>query len=270
MIDMKPMLAETADDRRAGVLLTNDEWIATQKVDGHRVLVTIEDGKVTCLNRQGKPKTTMITPQMISEFSRFHIGEWVFDGELVDGVFWLFDMPIAGNHVSPTDPLAWRLDVLDNLYGQVLADSKVVRLLPRAEGTADKQALADRVRTNGGEGVMFKNLNGKYDSGRRSRHLLKWKYVKDADCVVTRTGVDGKDNLELSVMKDGSPVAVGMCTALAGDGYKVRQGDVVAVRYAMWSGSRMIQPTLPRLRDDKEPHECTIDQFPTYSKEVLT
>lgn len=269
---MKPMLAETADDRRAGVLLTNDEWVAQQKVDGHRVLVTIEDGKVTCLNRQGKPKTTMITPQMISEFSRFHIGEWVFDGELVDGVFWLFDMPVAGNHVSPTDPLAWRLDVLDNLYGQVLTDSKIVRLLPREEGTENKQALADRLRKDGGEGVMFKSLNGRYESGRRSRHLLKWKFVNTVDCVVVAVDSNGKENLTLALWRDGRLVEVGDCTGRAGDGsgaFKV--GDVAEVKYLyMGAGGRLYQPTYPLLRTDKDPSECTFDQVVHVNKAVLT
>lgn len=268
---MKPVLAESATPERAEKLLRDDEWIAQQKVDGQRVLVVVKDGNVQFLNRQGAAKQTNITRTMQSEFARFHIGDWCFDGEILDGTFWLFDLPVAGTHVDPTSPLAWRMSVLDGLVEQgVWADSDCVQILPRAETTEEKVALRDKVREFGGEGLMLKNLNGRYEVGRRSRHLLKYKFVHTADCVVEETGMDGKENLRLAVYRDGKKVDVGDCTARAGDGLAIKVGDVVEVKYLyLGANGRLYQPTYPKIRDDKSPEECTWDQLVPVRKGVL-
>ena len=268
---MKPVLAESATPDRAEALLRNDEWIAQQKVDGQRVLVTINDGNVQFLNRQGVAKQTNVTRPMRDEFARFHIGEWAFDGEILDGVLWLFDMPRAGEHVDPTSPLAWRMSVLDGLVEQgIFTDSPVVRVLPRAETTDEKVALCEKVRDFGGEGLMLKNLNGRYEIGRRSRHLLKYKFVNTCDAIVSRAGFDGKENLSLQVYRDGKRVDIGDCTARAGDGLAIKVGDVVEVRYLyLGANGRLYQPTYPKIRDDKSPEECTWDQLVPVRKGVL-
>lgn len=280
---MKPVLAQSATDTQAERLLTNHEWIAQQKCDGQRILVTVTDGQVQFLNRQGIAKQTMVTPALRAEFERFHIGEWCFDGEMVDGTYWLFDMPRAGEHVSPDDPLAIRLSVLDGLVEQgIFNDSPVLRVLPRAETTEDKIALRDRVRDSGGEGLMLKNLNGRYDCGMRSRHLLKYKFVHTVDCVVLAVDSNGKENLTLGLFKPGhsKPVEVGDCTGRSGDGsaaFKVgvqpdySDYDVAEVKYLyMGAGGRLYQPTYPLKRDDKAPEECTWDQVVHVQKGVLT
>lgn len=271
---MKPVLAQSATDTQAERLLSNDEWIAQQKVDGQRILVTVTDGQVAFLNRQGVAKQTNVTSALRAEFERFHIGEWCFDGEMLDGTYWLFDMPRAGEHVSPDDPLAVRLSVLDGLIDQgIFTDSPVLQVLPRAETTDEKIALRDRVRAANGEGLMLKSLNGRYEAGLRSRHLLKYKFVHTVDCVVLAVDTNGKENLTLGLFKPGvkDAVVVGDCTGRAGDGSAAfTVGDVAEVKYLyMGAGGRLYQPTYPIKRDDKGPEECTWDQVVHVQKAVL-
>lgn len=270
---MKPVLAESATDAQAERLLTNDEWIAQQKCDGQRILVTVTDGNVQFLNRQGVAKQTNVTPALKAEFARFHIGEWVFDGEMVDGTFWLFDMPVAGNHVSPESPLAERLAIMDAFCPQAFDGSPVVRVLPYAEGTDAKIALRDSVRAADGEGLMLKSLNGRYEPGRRSRFILKYKFVQTIDCVVLAVNSDGKENLTLGLYKPGvtDPVCVGDCTGRAGDtSAAFSVGDVAEVKYLyMGANGRLYQPTYPIRRTDKSPHECTWDQVKHVRKDIL-
>lgn len=82
--------------------------------------------------------------------------------------------------------------------------------------------------------------------------------------------MDGKQNLRLAVYRDGKKVDVGDCTARAGDGLAIKKGDVVEVRYLyVGANGRLYQPTFPKIRDDKAPHECTWDQLVHVQKGVL-
>lgn len=277
-IDLKPVLAESVPDGRLEHYITNDDWCAEQKLDGQRVLVRVRDGNVEFLQRQGKPTSKDMPSKVRSVLSALGGEEWYFDGELVggsNGTLWLFDMPVALDKVSPSDELYYRKEMLDAFYQALIeGQSPQLRVLPTAHGTDDKRTLVERVRAAGGEGVMFKHLDAKYDSGRRSRHILKAKNRNTIDCVVLDTNIGGKDNMRLGVHDHrGLMVAIGECTALAGDGASIRPGMVVEVTYLYANdprAPRLYQPTKPIIRTDKAPNECTIDQLVFTNREVLT
>lgn len=284
MIDLKPVLAEAVPDGRIEHYITNDDWIAEQKLDGQRVLVRVRNGNVEFLQRQGKPTSKDMPRKVQSVLATLGGDEWYFDGELVggsNGTLWLFDMPVALDKVAPTDELYYRKSMLDAFYEALLeGQTPQLRLLPTAHGEDDKRVLVERVRVSGGEGVMFKHLDKPYDSGRRSRHVLKAKNRNTIDCVVIDTRIDGKDNMRLGVYpkptgtNKGAPlIPIGECTALAGDGASIVPGQVVEVTYLYANdprAPRLYQPTKPLIRTDKAPHECTIDQLVFTNREVLT
>ncbi len=242
-----------------------------QKCDGHRLLIQIEDGQVTFLNRAGEPKATGVTPGIRAEFARFSDDNWVFDSELIDDTLWLFDMPIAGDIISLDSPFNDRYEIMEGMYDRVLLDSPCVRILPLARTTGEKTKLLEDVRTIGGEGVIYRKLDSTYQPGMRSRDLLKWKLRHEVDCIVVAKGIDGKDNLRLAVYNEGQLQVIGECTALAGDGQRAEIGSVVAVTYLYYgAGGRLYQPTSPKLRDgDKYPEECTFDQLVHVNKTVV-
>lgn len=284
MIDLKPVLAEAVPDGRLEHYITNDDWIAEQKLDGQRVLVRVRDGQVAFLQRQGNPTSKDMPRKVQSVLSTLSGDEWYFDGELVgggNGTLWLFDMPVALDKVSPTDELYFRKSMLDAFYEALLeGQTPQLRVLPTAYGTDDKRLLVKRVQESGGEGVMFKHLDKPYDSGRRSRFVLKAKNRNTIDCVVIDTKIDGKDNMKLGVYAPTNSghssrtlIPIGECTALAGDGASIVPGMVVEVTYLYANdprAPRLYQPTKPIIRTDKAPHECTLDQLVFTNREVLT
>jgi bifunctional non-homologous end joining protein LigD len=279
-IDLKPVLAETLPDGRLEHYITNDDWVAEQKLDGQRVLVRVRDGRVEFLQRQGKPTSKDMPHKVRSVLSTLGGDEWYFDGELIggtNGVLWLFDMPVALDKVGPGDELYFRKQMLDAFHEALLeGQTPQLRVLPTAHGTDEKRTLVERVRVSGGEGVMFKHQDKGYDSGRRSRFVLKAKNRNTIDCVVIDTKIDGKDNMKLGVFdmaQNGRLVPVGECTALAGDGASIVKGMVVEVTYLYANdprAPRLYQPTRPLIRTDKAPDECTIDQLVFTNREVLT
>lgn len=267
---LRPQLAESVPVAELNTYCEHDGWHMTQKVDGHRRMVMVQDGLVVPLNRSGQ-KTSLPKP-VKAALEPVTGGLFAFDGELVGQVLWVFDLPIAGEKIDTSTPYWLRRQVLEGLF-EVWHPGQAVRLLPRATSSEDKAALAKRVAENHGEGVMLNNLEGRYRPGVRSRDCLKVKYIHDVDCVVMELKRGGKDNIVIGLYRpDGRLVEVADCTALAGDGGMAQVGDVVVVQclYAT-NDDRLYQPTKPRRRFDKPAADCTIDQLDTIrvNKEVL-
>lgn len=287
-----PVLADKVTEGRIDKYINDDDWAAEQKLDGMRILVRVDDKGVVCLQRQGKPTSKDVPAGVYAAFKPLvGSGEWFFDGEMILGqmgkrTLWLFDMPLAGTQVDPTTDLWTRKQMLDGFYEGYFDPAGDVRLLPTAYETADKALLVKRVAENGGEGVMFKHLDKPYEqpksptpkNGVRSRWILKAKNWNSVDCVVIATRLDGKDNIQVGVydgtFKGGNqPRVIGECTALAGDKDAIKVGDVVEIKYLYANdprAPRLYQPTYPKIRDDKAPFECTIDQLVFCNKDVLT
>lgn len=266
---MHPMLAGPIDQREIPFFCDQPDWWFSQKVDGWRKLVTVTDGKVAVVNRRGQPAD--LPKPAVAELSTLTKGPWTLDCELLHGVLWAFDMPAAEGFVTPRSPYRQRREVLEHLFG-VWGDHAHVRLLPCARTPRQKAKLAKRLLEAKAEGVILNHTNAPYQPGpRRSPKVLKAKFCHDIDAVVTRLRIGGHDNFEVAVYRDDKLVVVGECTRGAGDGAKVQVNDVVTIKYLHASADhQLINPTLPRLRDDKAPEECTWDQLVYGSKEVLT
>lgn len=248
-------------------MLTDSNWWAQQKLDGDRVLFSVADGTAVALNRNGEPRSNLVPRAVRKAFDM--PGSWVFDGELMsDGTYWLFDMPVAGPHVKPSDAYEYRLIVLERFF-EGWAPDTCVRLLPTARTTPAKQALMEATLEAGGEGLIFKNALAEYRRGQRVSSMLKAKYTKTADCVVTDVGREGRANCHVSLYDPKGRLTEVGSVATAGKS-AVRVGDVVEVRYLYASTERRLyQPVLLRVRGDKYPTDCLIDQLVFTSRDVI-
>lgn len=247
-------------------MLDDSNWWVQQKLDGDRVLFHVKDGAVTALNRNGEIRVNLV-PAKVSR--QFEIpGEWVFDGELMaDGTYWLFDLPVAEPHINPSHPYEYRLVVLERLFAGWGPDP-CVRLLPTARTAAAKTALIEATMAANGEGVIFKDTRAPYRQGKRSNAMLKAKYVKTADCVVSDIGRDGRANCHVSLFDRGREVEVGSVPTEGKP--RVHIGDVVEVRYLYASDDRrLVQARMVRVRTDKYPTDCTMDQLVFTSRDVV-
>lgn len=265
---LSPMLADKAAVP-LDVLLSERRFAAEQKINGDRCVIHVDDGRVAALSRTGK--TLRNTAKFVKAFEPFtRTGtRWVFDGESLAGTLWLFDLIEAGDRIHPRrshddlgDDFQTRRRTLELFLSQIqLPDC--IRLVPSYTETPDKIALYERMRDEGCEGVMFKQVDAPYFPGRRTIAFQKVKFRNEIDCVVVTQNVGGSQNFGLVVYDhDGSEVYVGEVTALAGDKKKIKIGDVVTVVYQHATAERkLFQPTFPRIRTDKHPHECLVDQF---------
>lgn len=263
-----PMLAEPIEsDSLALKLLEREDWHTEQKLDGVRLLIHIHDGEVIGVNRKGV--VTMV-PRAVKEAFSAIDGEWVFDGELIKGIYWVFDLVRAHTLVTPSSEYSMRRSVLETLWPD-LQMPPAVRLLPSTTDPIEGMELAQRLKKQNCEGVIFKRGDAPYIS-RRTQKMRKWKFWESVDCIVTELWREGKQSMAVCLFdEDGAPQGIGSVTMTPANLGRVKQFDVVEVKYLYVEDPkepRLYQPSFLRLRDDKDPEECLTSQLKYTNKEV--
>lgn len=264
------MLADSVSGARSISLLNNDDWWAEQKLDGHRVLMIIENGVAYPYNRKGEPFKGVMNDRIRRDFAHPRwAGEWILDGEALDDQYHVFDIVmIAGNSVTNV-AYEQRRGYLDQIFAAW--NPQWTHLVRTHKTTEEKTLLSDRVSATGGEGLMFKRKNLLYLPGKRSSSMLKWKFVKTCDAFVTEVGREGKSSIALGLYDNGKIVDVGACTMSDGNLAKIRVGDVCEIRYLYCgAGGRLYQPAFIRTRTDKDMIDCGTDQLSHVNKAVVS
>lgn len=258
---MKAMLAKEVE-RPVDFHLDNDDWWMQQKFDGRRLVVELHEGW-QALNRNGEAAanlTATITKRLDRAFATFLpvTTPWYVDGELVGEWFVIFDLVVPST-IPAELPYHRRLEVLERFFDDVQAPG--ITVVKTAKSTEGKREMFSAVRERGGEGVVFRHRDSAYVSGHRSQ-LLKYKFTKSVDCMVVRSGVDGKNNVTLGLWSADFNTChnVGKCSA-EGKG-SISAGDVVEVEFLYTTESnRLYQPRIKRVRTDKNPIDCAVDQL---------
>ncbi len=263
--------------------IENPEWGAMEKFDGDRRLVRVdsETGQVEGINRRG-----LIVPlpeplaQAALRVGR-HItasGKVVFDGELIGESLVVFDLAHGeGASLSETaadapesrplqdHPFETRYRALENAIGRHLAenaaDQLILRLAPLALSTSEKDALAQDVKGRNGEGIVFRQRNAPYRSGRCD-HALKVKFIETASVIAGPVNGSKRSVSMLVHDADGKLVPCGNVTVLPNFELPV-QGAVleVAYLYAYRESGKLYQPVYRGERNDITIEECTLSQF---------
>lgn len=238
-----------------GNLLSDDRWGMSQKFDGKRLVVKVDE-HVIGYNRRGVRLESI--PGTIENALDGAEG-WTLDGELIEDVYYVFDLLKAAGKSVKELPLIQRVEGLRTLVNMI--NSPYIQFVELWTTTDDKLKKYHEALNSGVEGVILKKLSAPYVEGKNTNYL-KCKFVKDVDCVVGTQDKDGKQNFELFVYKGDIEFPVGKVSRLTGDGPRVKVGDVVTVECLYVSDSyNLVQPVSPRLRTDKIPTECSFEQL---------
>ena len=253
---MIPALASSLNSAILSSVMSSPEWGISQKLDGIRLLLNKSGENVSGHNRVFE--TRSIPTHIKEQFVKFP-GDWLFDGELVGDTYYIFDClkypagSLLGNPYSQRNELARRV------FGAGTWEN-MVHLPVYVENKAD---IFEQFRGANVEGVIFKHLDIPYRQGR-TKSQYKYKFTHSIDCVIMAQSVTGKDNFVLGVYDNGTLTDCGKVSALTGDGPSAKVGDVVEVTCLyVTDDNRLYQPVTPKLRTDKYPEECTIDQLET-------
>ena len=244
--------------------------VVEPKYDGIRVFLFKSGDRLVLSSKHGGIYTPKSTPQVFSRVPEFtHAPDrMILDGEYVareaKGLF-LFDVVQVDNRDVRPKPLTERKKILrEILKGTGLeVDYTVAR-------TVDKiMELRDATVKEGREGVMVKNPQSTYG---QPGAWLKLKRFDTLDVFVTGL-VDTKElrstgiprSWSVAVYDDGGQVIElgNVGSAVEGvDPRKVKKGSVIEVRFQEVTRDRKLRaPFILRVRRDKTPDECKIDQI---------
>lgn len=289
----KANLAEAAALSDLPKYAADSRWWFQQKLDGHRVMIRVEDSVPTALNRHGESYGHGCPANVLNCFKSGFAGEWIFDGELLGGVFVIFDILKAGGEDLTELPYSARLMTLTRLMqGGSNEDGSssqpiwtppatCVRLIQTARTPEEKKTLAEAVIANNGEGLIAKRASAPYRCGRRTSDLLKIKLWSAAEVVVAETYRLGKDSIAIEIYHEGRLVPAGAVTMLGGAKTRIMagltKGDVIEVKYlyvvnGVAGGNeswKLVQTAFLKIRPDKTAEECTTAQLKVTSKDVL-
>ncbi len=198
-----PMLAGTAADVAAAMVVVAGEVSVEYKLDGARIQVHRRGGEVRVFTRSLAEVTGRL-PEIVAVVRDLPGGDLILDGETLalddDGAPrafqdtmarfgaqtaseialrpWFFDVLHAGGRDLLDEPLAARQDVLEEIAGAWRIPA--LRTGEVAAATAWETAALEA----GHEGVMVKDLAAPYAAGRRGTGWLKVKPVHTFDLVV--------------------------------------------------------------------------------------
>ena len=183
---LQPMLA--TQQKNAKDLVTSVCY--QPKLDGHRCLITKQDGEVIAYTRAGKPIPTI---HHITDELQVVIKE----GQTLDGELYIHDTLLQdiGSLIKKEQEGTKRLQywVYDTLQEDpfierfsglkiLIQDLKHTKLTPTsARYTDNLPALLRRMIDRGYEGLMVRTGSLGYETGRRSQSLIKVKAFLDAE-----------------------------------------------------------------------------------------
>jgi len=307
-----PMLASLT-----GGPFSRPDWIYEPKLDGFRIITLIQGGKATLLSRNGNNVTAKYSI-LVPELNRQPVAELVLDGEIIaldekgkqcfqclqnylksvgrkDGaeaggfplVYYVFDILYLDGYDLRGAALRYRKELLK----KVLAPGDRVRLIEYFEN--DGETVYKAAVKNGLEGVVAKQFDSIYQSGKRSPDWLKVKATLSDEFVIGGYSVaaEGARKTTFSSLLLGyydksrklvftGHVGTGFDEKLLGDMKKrldalksttnpfveapplngattwVKPELVAEVKFSEWTrDGRLRAPVFVRLRDDKLPQE---------------
>lgn len=272
---------ESVSTKLVDMYVDDPAYVFEQKMDGIRVLLDARpDGVVLPYDITHQPtRNTVVKRDMQHRAVQGgfpHLAhDLILDTELVNGTFWVFDVPWCNVWLG-SSPFAQRRQILESLgrrYNWI--DPSVphrVRLTPQAVTATEKAALWQRVCEEGGEGLMIKRIDGLYpNSNKRLNSTVKCKRTHTAECMVLQRDVDGSKNAVLGLKNTPSPgkgwrdiawTEVGKCSMIGRP--DVMPGDVIEVEFLYVVdrfAPKLVQPRMLKPRPDRHESDCLLSQL---------
>ena len=250
-------LLNPVEESEVSRLLTDTRHCLQEKHDGRRLLVRRQGDEIIGINRRG---LAVALPETIRQAVAELPCDVLLDGEAIGDTLHVFDILEADG-----------TDLRQHRY--IDRHSTLLRLLPLGDpyipwvSTAidpnDKVETYEELRSQGAEGVVFKDINAPFSPGRPNSggSQLKFKFVETASFIVISH--NDKRSVALGLLdREGQSVPAGNVTIPPNHDIP-QMGTVVETRYlhAFRQSGVIYQPVFLGPRDDIPAEECTTDQL---------
>lgn len=252
-------LLNAVEESEAMRMCLDPNYIAQEKMDGERRLLDMDKESVRGINRDGL--YVAVTEPVQEAARRFTEGKFVIDGEIIGDVLYTFDTLENASGDLRHLPYRNRLRLLQDMF-ETGQGGNIIVLVTTAYTSAEKLALVERVKANGGEGVVFKRLDAGYTAGRPESGGNAFKFKFYDTCSVIVSGIsEGKRSVSLTVYDNGNTVQVGKVT-IPPNHIIPEVNNVVEIRYLYaFRGGSLFQPVYLGKRNDIAANDCTITQL---------
>lgn len=264
-----PMLPQTVRSEAAIEKLMADSNVAVQeKFDGENRQVQVVDSVVTGINKLGM---AVALPRPIADAVRDLGVDLLLSAEEMGGVLYVFDIQEWDGKDLREKPYDQRLGVLDFVRTALASRGESsVMVIPTATSAKDKRALVDEVRERSGEGVVFKDVNAPFVSGKLSAtqsSTFKWKFTEDCTVRVSKISKT-KRSVSVETEHEGQPVPLGSVSIPSNHDIP-KVGDLVSVTYLhLYEGGSLFQGQYRGVRTDCEGPD-SLDMFKVKAKEPV-
>jgi bifunctional non-homologous end joining protein LigD len=192
------------------------EWQYEVKWDGYRAIAIVKTGTARLISRNDKDMSQRF-PQIVAGLGKLKVITATLDGEIVvlskDGkpdfealqyfdrrkarnvFYYAFDLLELNGRDLKKLPLVQRRKQLESLLGET---PTAIRYSSTLEG--EPETLITAVREQGLEGIVAKDRNSTYESGKRSGKWQKFKLYQEEELMIGGFIPDGKDGLESVVL----------------------------------------------------------------------
>ena len=252
---LRAQLLNPVDDTPESVddYLTQSRWCAQEKFDGRRMLIERSaDGMLLAANRNGM-RTAL--PEGLARELQAIATVFVLDGEIVGEHLYAFDLLTFGLLDLRTSPYAERVAVLAGEFSNAASNLSVA---DTACCTVDKRRMLERLRREGREGIVFKDIRAHWSAGRPASggSAIKVKFWSSCSCLVK--AVNGnRRSVALTLLER----EIGNVTIPPN--HKIPEpGQIVEVRYLYVIGpeGNLYQPVYLGPRDDVGIEDCTAER----------
>lgn len=247
-------------DTAAETYLEDPDWVLQEKHDGDRLrtLRVVGASHYQGYNRKGNE--IVVGPAVQEALQLLSVPERILlDGEFVENRFFVFDCILLDEKDQQVpETFEERRERLGELLGVRDLDF-AIQIVRTFDGAGAKRRMYEKIKTSGGEGVVFKRKGSDYLEGR-SGDWVKVKFVERATCLVI--GHNDVSSVQMGLLDaSGDVVKVGNVTIPAGR-VKPAVDSLIEVQYLYaYEGGSLYQPVLIGPRSDINREECTLAQL---------
>jgi bifunctional non-homologous end joining protein LigD len=252
-----PQLLNAVSEEELPKYITDANWCLQEKFDGKRMLLLKSSEQLQGINRKGL--FVAVSKTIIKDAQKID-GDFLIDGEAVGEIYYVFDL--LSRHGEDIRHLSycWRLDNLAQVTEKLRTIS--LRQVITCFKEKEKREQLKLLRQVNAEGVVFKNLNAPYTSGRPNAGgpQLKCKFCATLTAVVSR--INTGRSVELRLLGKEGWIPCGNVT-IPSNRPIPNQGETVEVRYlyAFPESRALFQPVYLGARSDVDHSECMVSQL---------
>lgn len=260
-----PQLLNPIDEFSLEKALKSDDDVAQEKFDGERRSVKMENGAVVGANRTGL--AVAIPVEWEAEFLKMGISSIVVDGEAMGDRYAVFDLREVNGVSWMGRKFVERHAEWERIVEAANKDKKdawsgVFIQSPVAKTEKEKRMLFDKIKANGGEGLVFKEKDSEYVPGRPASggSQRKFKFVESATVFVCKVHAS-KRSVYTAVMDGATQVDLGKVTIPVN--YEIPSvNSIIEVKYLYaYKGGSLFQPVYKGVRGDQSLEDCNVSQL---------